>query len=70
MVVFQLLNFKNFTTMFKLFKKKTKAEVLDQQYQKLLKEAFTLSKTNRRASDEKMAEADRILKEIEILESV
>ena len=56
--------------MFKLFKKKTKAEVLDQQYHKLLKEAFNLSKTNRRASDEKMAEADRILKEIEILESV
>jgi hypothetical protein len=55
--------------MFKLFKRKSKAEVLDKQYQKLLKEAYSLSKINRRASDEKMAEANRVLKEIEVLES-
>lgn len=30
-------------------------------------ESYTLSKTNRKASDEKAAEADKVLKEIERL---
>jgi hypothetical protein len=56
--------------MFKLFKKKLKTEVLYDQYQKLLKEAHRLSTSNRRASDEKMGEADRLLKEIEKLDVI
>lgn len=56
--------------MFKLFKKKSKTEVLNNQYRKLLKESYRLSTINRRASDEKMAEADRLLKEIERLEVI
>ena len=50
-----------------LFKKKTEKEKLQQKYEKLMKESFTLSKTNRRASDEKAAEADQVLKRIEAL---
>ena len=51
--------------MFGLFKKKTPLEKLEEKYQKLLKEAFDLSKTNRSASDAKYAEADDVLKEME-----
>ncbi|MCF8371090.1 MAG: Lacal_2735 family protein [Bacteroidales bacterium] len=55
--------------MFKLFRKKSDFEILDKQYRKLLKEAHNLSKINRRASDEKLAEADLIVKQMEKLES-
>jgi len=54
--------------MFKLFRKKSKKEMLEKEYQRLLKEAYQLSTINRKASDGKTAEADRILKEIEKLE--
>ncbi len=54
--------------MFGLFKKKNESEVLNEKYQKLLKEAFDLSKVNRTASDQKYGEADKVLKEIEKLE--
>ncbi|MCC4213997.1 Lacal_2735 family protein [Leeuwenhoekiella parthenopeia] len=53
--------------MFGLFKKKTEKEKLELEYKKLMKEAFELSKSNRSASDDKYAEADRILKKIETL---
>ena len=53
--------------MFGLFKKKSKIDKLDDQYNRLLKEAHQLSTTNRKASDEKMAEANEILLEIEKL---
>ncbi|WP_290476078.1 MULTISPECIES: Lacal_2735 family protein [unclassified Leeuwenhoekiella] len=53
--------------MFGLFKKKTEKEKLQIEYKKLMKEAFELSKSNRSASDDKYAEADRILKKIESL---
>lgn len=56
--------------MFGLFKKKTKLELLQEQHAKLLKEAFDLSKTNRKASDQKTAEADAIGKQIEQLQAV
>lgn len=56
--------------MFKIFKKKSKAEILDKHYQKLLKEAHRLSTINRKESDKKMAEADRVSREIESLQSV
>ena len=54
--------------MFGIFKKKSKIEVLEKKYQNLLKESYKLSTINRKASDEKAAEADKVLKEIEKLE--
>ena len=54
--------------MFSIFKKKSKIEVLEDKYQYLLKEAYKLSTINRKASDEKTAEAGRVLMEIEKLE--
>ncbi len=53
--------------MFGLFKKKSRKEKLLEKYNKLLKESFKLSKINRKASDEKMFEANEVLKEIESL---
>jgi len=54
--------------MFGIFKKKSKIEVLEKKYQNLLKESYKLSTINRKASDAKAAEADKVLKEIEKLE--
>ena len=54
--------------MFGIFKKKSKTEVLEKKYDNLLNEAYKLSTINRKASDEKAAEADLVLKEIEKLE--
>jgi hypothetical protein len=51
--------------MFSIFKRKSKKEKLNEQYKKCLKDAFLLSKTNRSASDSKIAEANSILEEIE-----
>jgi hypothetical protein len=51
----------------KLFKKKSKVEKLDLQYRKLLAEAHKLSSYNRRLSDDKVSEANDILKQIERL---
>ncbi len=51
--------------MFGIFKKKTKAEVLDDKYRKLIKESHRLSTINRKASDKKMAEANNVLNELE-----
>ena len=53
--------------MFGLFKKKSAKEKLQIQYEKLLKEAHALSKSNRKMSDEKTFEADEIMKQIEKL---
>ncbi|WP_422080506.1 Lacal_2735 family protein [Ulvibacterium sp.] len=53
--------------MFGLFKKKSEVEKLQEKYQKLMKEAFDLSKSNRSASDTKYAEADEVQKQIEAL---
>lgn len=53
--------------MFGLFKKKSLKEKLEAKYQKLLKESYDLSTTNRKASDQKQAEAAEVLKEIEAL---
>lgn len=55
--------------MFSLFKKKSKAEVLQKQYLQILKEAQRLSLVDRMASYEKEAEADLLLKEIENLDA-
>ncbi|TAG85130.1 MAG: Lacal_2735 family protein, partial [Bacteroidetes bacterium] len=44
--------------MFGLFKKKSEVEKLNDEYKKLMGEAHQLWKTNRRAGDEKVAEAE------------
>lgn len=54
--------------MFGIFKKKSEIEVLEKKYQNLLKESYKLSTINRKASDEKAAEANKVLKEIKKLE--
>jgi hypothetical protein len=53
--------------MFGLFKRKSPEDKLQEQYKKLLKESFDLSKTNRAASDKKQAEAQQVLEQIEAL---
>lgn len=53
--------------MFGFFKKKSAVEKLQSDYEKLMKEAFQLSKSNRSASDKKIAEAEEIMKKIEAL---
>jgi hypothetical protein len=55
--------------MFGLFKKKTEADKLQEEYAKLMKDAFDLSKTNRTKSDEKTAESEEVLKKIEELKN-
>lgn len=57
--------------MFKrLFSRKTKVEVLQQEYKTLLESSYNLSKVNRTKSDQKMAEAQAKLEEIERLEKI
>jgi hypothetical protein len=53
--------------MFGLFKKKTEKEKLQENYKKLLEEAYKLSHTNRKASDLKTFEADELLKKIQTM---
>lgn len=53
--------------MFGLFKKKSEKEKLQEQYKKLIEEAYKLSHSDRAASDRKTAEADELLKKIEAL---
>ncbi len=55
--------------MFGLFKKKSEIEKLNQEYKKLMGQAHELWKTSRRAGDEKVAEAEIILKKIDALET-
>ena len=50
--------------MFGLFKKKSKKEALQAKYEKLMQEAFELSKSNRSASDQKYAEAQEVQDEL------
>jgi len=52
-----------------LFKKKSPADKLRAEYKKLMEEAFRLSKTDRTAADLKTAEADKIMTQLEALES-
>ena len=55
--------------MFGLFKKRSALDKLHDKYQSLMKEAKQLSTSNRAAADERYAEADKVLKEIEVLET-
>ena len=53
--------------MFGLFKKKTEKEKLQERYAKLMEEAYNLSTSNRKLSDEKVYEAEEVMKRIENL---
>jgi len=53
--------------MFGLFKKKSEKENLRALYEKLLKESYNLSTTNRKMSDQKAFEADEVMKQLEKL---
>jgi hypothetical protein len=50
--------------MFNFFKRKTKIQKLQQQYENLMKESFNLSKINRTESDKKFVEAELVMSEI------
>ena len=51
-----------------MFGIKSKKEKLEAKLSKLLKEAYELSHTNRRKSDEKVAEADELQKQIDAMD--
>lgn len=53
--------------MFNFFKKKSVEEQLEEQYKKVLEQAYLLSKTDRKASDQKHQEAKEIADKIEAL---
>jgi len=53
--------------MFGIFKKKTPLEQLQKRYEVLMAESHRLSKTDRKAADEKFAEAESVAQEIERL---
>lgn len=53
--------------MFGFFKRKTEREKLLEAYNRLMEEAYHLSKVNRAASDSKYAEADAIQKKLDTL---
>ena len=55
--------------MFNFFKKKTEVEKLEIKYKKLLEASYKLSHTNRKESDNKMAEAEEVLKQIEAIKN-
>ena len=56
--------------MLNFFKKKSKVENLMDRYKKLQEQAYKLSTISRVKSDQKQAEAQEILKEIETLEKL
>lgn len=53
--------------MFGLFKKETPKQKLQKQYKQLLEESYKLSSVDRKASDQKLAEAEEVAKKIESL---
>ncbi len=53
--------------MFGIFKKKSEKEKLQMQYEKLLKESYTLSSSNRKLSDQKVFEAEEVMNRLEKL---
>lgn len=54
--------------MFGIFKKTSEADKLRKKHARLMKEAYQLSHTNRKESDAKYAEADKVADEIDALE--
>jgi len=55
--------------MFNLFKKKSEVDKLSDKYKKLMEESYKLSTSNRKQSDAKRAEAEEVLKKIDVLRS-
>ena len=53
--------------MFGLFKKKSEKEKLQDRYRKLMEESHKLSHINRKLADEKVFEADQVMKRLEAL---
>ena len=53
--------------MINLFKKKSEKEKLQAQYAKLLEEAHKLGSSNRKLSDQKIFEAEEVMKQLEKL---
>ena len=51
--------------MFGLFKKKTPEEKIQEQYKKLMAEAHKLSTIDRTKSDQKIAEAEELIKQLD-----
>lgn len=56
-----------FINMFNIFKKKSEIEKLQDKYKKLLAEAHSLSQRDRKAGDQKMADAEDVAQKIEKL---
>jgi len=54
-------------TFYTVFWKKSPSDKLKKKYEALLKEAFELSSVNRKLADEKTAEAEEVLKELQKL---
>lgn len=54
--------------MFRLFKKTSRLDTLQKKYEKLMADWHKLSSINRAESDEKYAEAQKILIQIEVLQ--
>ena len=50
-----------------LFKKKSEKEKLQFKYEKLMKEAYRLSTSNRKLGDQKIFEAEEVMKQLEKL---
>jgi seryl-tRNA synthetase len=55
--------------MFGLFKKKSELEKLQEQYQKLTKEAHQFMSSDRKKGDAKLAEAEEVAKKIDALKA-
>lgn len=53
--------------MFNIFKKKSELEQLQTKYKKLMAEAHSLSHQDRKASDQKIAEAEEVANQIDAL---
>lgn len=65
--LYKEIHFIKIRNMFGLFKKKSEKEKLETQYAKLLQEAYSLSTTNRKLSDQKVFEAEEVMKQLEKL---
>jgi hypothetical protein len=55
--------------MFGLFKKKSQLELLQLNYEQLMKSAYELSHSNRMLSDQKYAEAEEVSRQIQVLKN-
>ncbi|MFM7586748.1 MAG: Lacal_2735 family protein [Bacteroidota bacterium] len=59
--------YKRSVAMFNFFKKKSPIEALELRYRQLLEKSYRLSTTDRKASDQKRAEAEELALEIDKL---